>query len=156
VEGISLQIGASVGIAVSPDHGQDPTVLLRCADVAMYQAKQEHSGQKLYEVDQDDHDRAQLILAEELRAAVTDGGLEICYQPKADVTTGRVHGVEALARWPHPRRGMIGPDLFIPLAEQTGLMRPLTMFVLSRAVAQCRSWLNRGFDLTVAVNLSIT
>jgi diguanylate cyclase len=156
VEGISLQIGASVGIAVSPDHGQDPTVLLRCADVAMYQAKQAHRGQQLYEVDLDDHDRAKLILAEELRTAVTDGGLEIFYQPKADVATGRVHGVEALARWPHPRRGMIPPDLFIPLAEQTGLMRPLTMLVLNRAVAQCRNWLDRGFDLTVAVNLSIT
>jgi diguanylate cyclase (GGDEF)-like protein len=156
IEGISLQIGASVGIAVCPDDGTDPTVLLRCADVAMYQAKEHHTGHEVYAADRDDHDRARLVLADELRTAVTEGTIQVFYQPQLDVSSGRVIGVEALARWPHPERGLVSPDIFIALAEQTGLMRPLTMLVLNRAVAQCRAWLHRGFDLGVAVNLSAT
>ena len=156
LDGLSLRLGASIGIAVSPDHGTDPAVLLRCADVAMYQAKDAHCGQQVYAVERDAHSRDRLVLADELRQAIAGGQLDVYYQPQADLRGGRVRGVEALIRWRHPQRGMLPPDSFLPLAEQTGLMRPLTALVLDRAVAQCQDWHRRGLELTVAVNLSAT
>lgn len=156
LDGISLRLGASVGIAVFPSHGTDPAVLLRCADVAMYQAKGTHKRQQVYAAEHDAHSRDRLVLADELRGAIAAGQLDVYYQPQADLCSARVTGVEALIRWRHPQHGMLPPDSFLPMAEQTGLMRPLTALVLERAVAQCRAWQRDGLQLTVAVNLSAT
>jgi len=155
VEGSSLHVGASIGIALTPEHASDPVELLRCADVAMYRAKSAHSAYDIYESTLDDGaDR--LNLMEDLRSAIADGGLVLYYQPQIDLRSGGISTLEALLRWQHPALGFIPPDQFIPLAEESGLMGPLTTFVLESAVAQCARWRHDGHDVSVAVNLSTT
>jgi len=155
VEGTSLHVGASIGIALAPDHASDATELMRCADVAMYRAKGAHSDFDIYEPALDDGaDRLQLM--EDLRTALEEGGLTLHYQPQIDLRDGRIGTIEALLRWPHPIHGLIPPDQFIPLAEESGIMGPLTSFVLERAVAQCAEWRAAGHPVAVAVNLSTT
>jgi diguanylate cyclase (GGDEF)-like protein len=154
VIGITLSIDASVGIALAPEHGADIATLLRRADVAMYDAKDGHAGVAVYAADRDHHSAERLSLVADLRAAIAEGHLVLAYQPKTDTVGREVHGVEALVRWSHPVRGMIPPDDFIGIAEQTGLIAPLTEWVLRTALAQCRSWLEQGLDLDVAVNIS--
>jgi len=147
-------VGASIGIALAPAHGDDAATLLRHADVAMYVAKRGHQGHAVYDPAQDGNNPLRLGLMGELRAAIAQGELLLYYQPKLDHTSGRVSGVEALLRWPHPVHGLIAPDQFIPLAEQTGLIAPLTWWVLETALAQCQTWARAGLLLGVAVNLS--
>jgi predicted signal transduction protein with EAL and GGDEF domain len=154
VIGVTLVADASVGIALAPEHGDDIATLLRRADVAMYEAKDGHAGVAVYSPDRDHHSAARLTLVADLRAAIADGDLVLAYQPKTSPGTREVHGVEALVRWQHPVRGMIPPDDFIGIAEQTGLIAPLTEWVLRTALAQCRRWLEDGLDLGVAVNIS--
>jgi diguanylate cyclase (GGDEF)-like protein len=154
VMGMTLTVDASVGIAISPDHGDDIATLLRRADVAMYDAKDNHSGVAVYAADRDHHSAERLTLVADLRAAIANGELVLAYQPKVTPSGRAVHGVEALVRWKHPVRGMIAPDEFIGIAEQTGLIGPLTEWVLRTALAQCRRWLEAGLDLGVAVNIS--
>ena len=155
VEGSSLHVGASIGIALSPQHASSATELMRCADVAMYRAKAAHSPYDIYESALDDGaDR--LNLMEDLRTALAEENLTLYYQPQIDLHTGAVSTVEALLRWNHPALGFIPPDQFIPLAEDSGLMGPLTSFVLERAVAQCARWRREGHGVSVAVNLSTT
>ncbi|HZU12679.1 MAG TPA: EAL domain-containing protein [Chloroflexota bacterium] len=154
VQGQILDVGISVGIALYPDHGLDAGELLQHADVAMYTAKREKLGIAVYAADNDQHNPVRFALQGDLRRAIENGELYLVYQPKVDVRTGHVDAVEALARWHHPTKGMIPPDEFIPLAEQTGLIRPLTMWVLRDALRQLASWLDDGFDLRVAINLS--
>ncbi len=154
LEGQSLDVGASIGIALAPAHGDDAATLLRHADVAMYVAKRGHQGHAVYDPAQDGNNPLRLGLMGELRAAIAQGELLLHYQPKLDHTSGRVSGVEALLRWPHPVHGLIAPDQFIPLAEQTGLIAPLTWWVLETALAQCQTWARNGLLLGVAVNLS--
>jgi diguanylate cyclase (GGDEF)-like protein len=155
VEGSSLHVGASIGIALSPRHASSATELMRCADVAMYRAKAAHSPYDIYESTLDDGaDR--LNLMEDLRRALECEGLTLYYQPQIDLRSGAITTLEALLRWPHPTLGFIPPDQFIPLAEDSGLMGPLTAFVLERAVAQCAAWRHDGHDVAVAVNLSTT
>ncbi len=154
LEGQSLDVGASIGIALAPAHGDDAATLLRHADVAMYVAKRGHQGHAVYDPAQDGNNPLRLGLMGELRAAIAQGELLLHYQPKLDHTSGRVSGVEALLRWPHPVHGLIAPDQFIPLAEQTGLIAPLTWWVLETALAQCQTWARAGLLLGVAVNLS--
>jgi len=154
VEGIDVQIGASIGIAVFPEHGQDAGVLLRHADVAMYQAKTSRSGHAFYAQEQDRNTRERLELIGELRDAVTLGQLVVHYQPIVDLATGEVTEVEALVRWQHPERGLLAPVEFVPLAEQTGVMRQLTDHVLDTALAQGEHWRSQGLDIGVAVNVS--
>jgi len=155
VEGSSLHVGASIGIALSPRHASTATELMRCADVAMYRAKAAHSPYDIYESALDDGaDR--LNLMEDLRAALESDGLTLYYQPQIDLRTGAISTLEALLRWPHPSIGFIPPDQFIPLAEDSGLMGPLTAFVLERAVSQCAAWRRDGHEVAVAVNLSTT
>ncbi len=154
LEGIGVEIEASVGIALYPTHGEDPETLLQHADVAMYAAKQAHSGHAVYDGAADRYSRDNLGLIADLRRAIDDEELVLHFQPKADVATGRIVGVEALVRWEHPERGFLFPDAFIPLAENTGLIRPLTLHVLDRALAQCRTWGDEGLDLGMAVNVS--
>jgi diguanylate cyclase (GGDEF)-like protein len=156
VEGIELQIAASIGIALYPEHGHDAETLLQRADVAMYQAKARRSGTEFYARERDRHTRERLQLIGELRDAVAEGQLTLHYQPKLDLGRGRIAGVEALVRWPHPVHGMIPPGEFIPLAEQTGVIEPLTDLVIDRALAQAAAWRARGVHLTMAVNVSAT
>ena len=119
---------------------------MRCADVAMYRAKAAHSPYDIYESALDDGaDRMNLM--EDLRTALDEGGLTLYYQPQIDLRTGAISTLEALLRWPHPDLGFIPPDQFIPLAEDSGLMGPLTTFVLERAVAQCAAWRRAGPEL---------
>ena len=154
VIGVTLTVDASVGIALSPEHGSDIASLLRRADVAMYAAKDGHSGVAVYAPDRDHHSAARLALVSDLRNAIADGDLVLAYQPKTQPGSTAVDGVEALVRWQHPERGMIPPDDFISVAEQTGLIAPLTEWVLRTALTQCRRWLDDGLDLGVAVNIS--
>lgn len=154
VGAVSLHVQASVGISLCPDHADQPGELLRRADVAMYQAKAARTGCELYQPERDHNSVDRLRTMEELRAAVDRGEITLHYQPKADLRTGRVTGVEALVRWQHPDRGLLYPDAFLPIAEMTGMMQPLTRAILSMALDQCRSWRDAGHDLPVAVNLS--
>ncbi|MDP9331347.1 MAG: EAL domain-containing protein [Actinomycetota bacterium] len=150
---MELEVGASIGIAVYRDHGDDADGLMRHADVAMYAAKAAKVPFETYSPDQDHNTTDRLKLVGDLRRAVTQGDLELYFQPKVDLA-GRVVGAEALARWNHPKRGFVPPDVFIPLAEHTGLIRQLTSHVIGVALAQCRAWQDDGLDLAIAVNLS--
>jgi len=146
--------GGSVGIALYPDHGEDADALLRQADVAMYAVKRGGGGYAVYNPAHDRHTPRRLTLIGALHQAITRDELRLHYQPTVDVTGGRVRMVEALARWRHPELGLLPPDQFIPLAEQTGIIVPLTRWVLETAIRQIRAWRDDGLDLGVAVNLS--
>ena len=155
LRGLTLDVKASIGIACYPEHGAEPETLLQRADVAMYFAKRRHAGHALYSPEDDPSDAGQLALVGELRRAISDDELVLHYQPKLELTTNRVIGVEALVRWQHPTRGLLPPATFVPLAERTGMIRPLTLWVLERALAQCRAWMESGQELSVAVNLGV-
>ncbi len=155
LEGDSFILGVSIGIAMFPEHGEDSSTLMRHADVAMYAAKREHRGHAVYEPEQDCHGLRYLALKSELHTALESDQLKLCYQPVVDLHSGWVTGVEALVRWNHPTRGVLGPDEFIPLAERTGLIRPLTLWVLTTAARHSRAWTAHGLELRVAVNLSV-
>jgi diguanylate cyclase len=150
----AFDIGGSIGIALTPKFGFDSTTLLRCADVAMYVAKRSQSGHIVYSQEIDNHSPRKLALMSELRQTIANDGLLLYYQPKVSLFLGQIIGVEALVRWPHPVHGLIPPDEFIPLAERTGLIGPLTQWVLERAIRQCRDWGQAGLYLKMAVNLS--
>jgi diguanylate cyclase (GGDEF)-like protein len=154
VDGIDVRIGASIGIAVFPDHGEDGETLLQRADVAMYQAKAARSGHAFYQRDRDRHSRERLALIGELRDAIGTDQLVLHFQPKLDIETGAIRDVEALVRWMHPERGLLAPGAFVPLAEQTGVMGELTWHVLDAALRHVAAWYERGIDLAVAVNVS--
>jgi diguanylate cyclase (GGDEF)-like protein/PAS domain S-box-containing protein len=151
----AVAVGASIGIAVSPEHGPDAETLLRRADVAMYVAKRAGGGFALYSAEHDGHSSTRLALFGELRAAIERNELLLHYQPKVACDTGATEGVEALVRWNHPQRGLVQPDEFIPLAEQTGLIKPLSLWVLNAALLQLRAWRESGLNVPVAVNLSM-
>jgi diguanylate cyclase (GGDEF)-like protein len=155
VSGLALQVEASIGIAMFPTHGDTVDSLLRAADVAMYVAKEERSGFEFYAVEEHQHDASSLALVGEMRRAMDAGELVLHYQPKLDLDTGDVRSVEALARWQHPGRGMLSPDEFIPLAEHSSLLRPVTLYLIETAARQCRAWHAQGHELSVAVNLSV-
>ena len=155
LRGITVRVEASVGIAVFPQDGATADTLLARADVAMYEAKRQHSGVEVYAPEIDGHSRERLALFGELRQAIDDGQLVLHYQPQRDLRSGRITMVEALVRWDHPQRGLLGPGEFIPLAEQTDLMRPLTLHVLERALQQVAAWERTGISLGVAVNIAV-
>jgi diguanylate cyclase (GGDEF)-like protein/PAS domain S-box-containing protein len=154
VQDLPLVVEASVGIAMFPDDGLDVDTLLRAADVAMYTAKEETKGYGFFDGSTHQLDVARLTLVGELRRALEKRELVLHYQPQALLGSGEVHSVEALLRWNHPERGLIGPGEFIPLAQQTGLIRPLTMYVIGEAVRQCRAWERQGLELAISVNVS--
>jgi diguanylate cyclase (GGDEF)-like protein len=154
LEGLKLDVQASIGIAVFPQHGPDADTLLQRADVAMYMAKQEKSGYVVYDAKLDKHSPHRLTLMAELRHAIDADQLVLHYQPKINIQTGQVTEVEALVRWQHPQYDLMSPDDFIPLAERTGLIKPLTLWVLTRALRQHNSWKKAGLDMGVAVNMS--
>jgi len=152
-DGMSFEIEASIGIALHPDHGHDFETLLKRADVAMYVAKERNTGIEIYSSESDRHSTIRLGMLAELRNALENNELELHFQPKADLRTGDVVGVEALLRWRHPERGMVPPDEFIPLAEQTGLMRAITQFVVDTALEQLAEWWRSGLRVQAAVNV---
>jgi EAL domain-containing protein (putative c-di-GMP-specific phosphodiesterase class I) len=147
-------VRASAGVAVSPDHGVDPTLLLQRADVAMYAAKSGDRSVALYRQEDDQHTPRRLALAADLRRALVSDELVVHWMPKADLRNGAVVGAEALVRWRHPEHGWVAPDEFVPVAEQTGLIGALTRLVLREAVWQCARWRQEGTPLTIAVNIS--
>ena len=151
----SLYLKASIGIAVAPDHAEGSAELFRCADVAMYRAKAARRPFDVYEQASDDGlSRMQRI--DQLRHAIEGRTLELRFQPQFDLRTGEVPAVEALLRWPHAELGLIRPAEFLPLAEEAGLIKPLTDLVLELALTQCARWKAKGHDVAVAVNLSTT
>jgi diguanylate cyclase (GGDEF)-like protein len=154
VGGLTLDVGASVGISLYPEHGEDVDILLQRADVAMYAAKESLGGYETYREEHNRYSPSRLALAGELRRAIEDRALILHYQPKAELGSGRIRGVEALVRWPHPSRGLLTPEEFVPLAESTGLIKGLTLVVLDTGLRQLRTWRRSGMEITVAVNIS--
>jgi diguanylate cyclase (GGDEF)-like protein len=151
----SIHIGASVGISLYPDDGLSVEDILKHADAAMYQAK--HAGKNRYSFftpQLNQHIIEQLKLENDMRHGLEHGEFFLHYQPRIHLSTKHIHSVEALLRWKHPVRGLISPGLFIPIAEKTGLILPLTKYVLYLAAAQAKAWLSEGRDLRVAINLS--
>jgi diguanylate cyclase (GGDEF)-like protein len=154
--GISLHVGASVGIAVFPEHAADAGTLLRHADVAMYEAKRGRTGHEIYKPKADHHSRDRLALAGEVRRALAQDELALHYQPVADLATGELLGVEALVRWRHPDRGLLAPGAFLPSIEHTEVMRAVSHRVLAMAICQAGAWFRTDRAWRVAVNLSAT
>lgn len=153
LDGLTLVLEASAGLAVFPDHALDAEGLLRRADVAMYQAKRDRTGVEVYESKRDSNTPDRLGLLGDLRRALDAGDVELHYQPKVRFD-GEVAGLEALVRWVHPERGKVPPDEFIAIAESSGLMPHLTEYVLESALAQVARWRSQGLNVPVAVNVS--
>jgi diguanylate cyclase (GGDEF)-like protein len=154
IDGQSMDMAASIGIAHFPVHGEDPSALMRAADVAMYEAKRTKSGFAVYDPAHDERRQEFLTLLGELRRAVEAGELVLHYQPKMSLGEGRVTAVEALVRWRHPQRGFIDPAQFIPFAEQTGYISAITRWVLGKAIEQCGVWERIGLRIRMSVNIS--
>ena len=154
IDGQALSVGASVGIACSPEHAGDAETMLRRADVAMYVAKRAPGSYAMYSPEQDEGGADRIALLAELATGIDEGELFLRYQPQIDARTGRVVAAEALVRWAHPTRGLLAPDAFIPLAERSGLIRRLSERVLADAIRDARAWLEEGRDLRIAVNIS--
>jgi diguanylate cyclase (GGDEF)-like protein len=154
LEGMSFVIEVSIGIAMFPEDSTAPELLIQRADVAMYLAKQRRSGVERYVPDLDRNSPARLALFGELRRGLDRGELELYYQPKVYLGDQRAAGVEALVRWLHPARGMLMPDDFIPIVQQSYLMREVTAFVIETALAQASAWQQSGLDVQMSVNVS--
>jgi diguanylate cyclase (GGDEF)-like protein len=155
LEGLLLPATASVGAATYPHDGENVDTLLQRADVAMYLAKEQKTSFEMYSAERDRHTTRRLSLLGELHHAIERSELIFYYQPVADLVTGRISSTEALIRWEHPRHGLIPPDEFVPLAEPTGLIEPLTAYAFEHALRQCRAWLDEGNQIGVAVNVSV-
>ncbi|MCI0506044.1 MAG: EAL domain-containing protein, partial [Gammaproteobacteria bacterium] len=151
----SLSVSGSIGLVHCPDDGDDINQLMQRADVAMYHAKKNRHGYTYYESNLDRHNIIQLNLETDLYEAMNNGDLELFYQPKIDLKTVATTAVEALLRWTHPRRGEIAPEEFLPLAEHSGLIHPLTRWVIETAAWQCAKWHSNDLKIGIAVNLSV-
>ena len=154
VGGIELAVEASIGLAWAPEHGDEAGALLRHADLAMYDAKEQRGTYAVYDSSSDVSSLGRITLLNELRQALDEDQLVLHYQPKEELSDGSVRSVEALVRWQHPERGLVPPSDFLPLVERTGLVSALTTRVLDEAVRQLRGWADEGRDLAVSVNLS--
>lgn len=157
LNGHKVIIGASVGIAMAPQHGNNADLLLKAADVAMYSAKKASSDYALYNIEQDErqNDQASITLLDDLKLAIDKDQLVVHYQPKVDIKTRTIAGVEALVRWVHPIYGSLAPIDFLPRAEHTNLIRKLSMWVLGHALEQLAEWHRSGLDFTLAVNIPV-
>jgi diguanylate cyclase (GGDEF)-like protein len=155
VDELSLEVGASIGVARYPQDGEDSQALLRCADIAMYAAKEAQADVKLYAAHQNNHSMQRLSLLSGIRRALAGDELVVHYQPIVDLERRRVIGAEGLVRWEHPEHGLIAPGAFVGSVEQSGLIGPLTRRVLESAIASCAEWRHDGRDMSVAVNLSV-
>jgi diguanylate cyclase (GGDEF)-like protein len=154
IDGVALNVEASIGIGVIGEHAADAETLLRCADRALAHARSHSTRVEVYTPACDRFDAGSLRLLGEMRGALEREELVLHYQPKLDTHNGRITGVEALVRWRHPQLGMLAPPKFIPLVEQTALIGPLTLYVIDAALAQLRAWRERGIELEMSVNLS--
>lgn len=154
-EGIPLAVEASIGAATLPTHATDAESLIRRADIAMYAAKDHRAGIAVYDPASDPNHAGRLTLGAELGRALADEEFVLFYQPKISLASGRIIGVETLVRWQHPQRGLLPPSEFMPFAERTGLIRPLSHYLLERAIRQCSVWQTAAIDIHVAVNLTM-
>ncbi|HLG31369.1 MAG TPA: diguanylate cyclase [Candidatus Brocadiales bacterium] len=154
IEEVPVQISASIGISLYPGHGEDYHALMMHADIAMYKAKKTWAGYCLYSPEYNHYSPEKLSLVSELRHAINSGQLFLYYQPKIDLKTRTVIGVEALVRWQHPRLGIIPPDRFMPLAEHTGLIKELTVWIIREGLRQSHSWNKSGLEIPISVNIS--
>ncbi|TQN44149.1 diguanylate cyclase (GGDEF)-like protein [Blastococcus colisei] len=154
VEGVDLSVDASIGVALAPEHGRTLPELLQRADVAMYQAQRSRRGTAVYDPTTDQHTVGQLAMVTDLRRALDNDEFVLHYQPKVSLRDMQVTSVEALVRWQHPTRGLLAPGEFLPVLERSGLMQPLTRWVLREAIGQAASWRRAGMPLQVAVNIS--
>jgi diguanylate cyclase (GGDEF)-like protein/PAS domain S-box-containing protein len=154
IDELSLEVGISIGVALYPDHGEAAEQLLQHADAAMYTAKRNGFGFVVYNAESETNSVRRLTLTGELRRAIENDQLSLSFQPKVDVHGG-LAGVEALVRWQHPEEGLIAPEQFVPSAERTGLIRPLTLWVVNAVLRQQHAWRAAGFEINAAVNLSV-
>jgi diguanylate cyclase (GGDEF)-like protein len=154
IEGLTLGIHLKIGIALFPEHSRDADTLQQRANVALHSAKGSQTHIVVYDPQQDQYSPQRLTLMGELRQAINSDELFLYYQPKLDLATNRIHSVEALIRWQHPKHGFLGPDEFIPLAERTGLIHPLTVWILDTAIRRIKQWHEAGYNISVAINLS--
>lgn len=150
----SFSVAASMGIAMYPEHGDDASSLMKCADIAMYVAKRNRDDYAFYDSTDDRNRPDRLALLQDLRVAIQQYTMAVAFQPKFDLRSNCVTGVEALARWSHPQRGLVSPYEFIPILEHTGLIKPFTLQILDKSAAFCRACQEKGYRLTVSVNLS--
>jgi diguanylate cyclase (GGDEF)-like protein len=155
IDDLTIEIGASVGVSRFPNDGEDATALLRCADVAMYAAKEAQTGVKFYTAEQNQHTKRRLSVLSDIRRALTRDEIVVHYQPIVDLEDRMVSGAEGLVRWEHPEHGLIPPGAFVQSVEQSGLIGPLTRHVLEHSIAQCAQWRREGREMSVAVNLSV-
>jgi diguanylate cyclase (GGDEF)-like protein len=155
VDELSLEVGASIGLSRYPEDGPDSHALLRCADIAMYAAKEAQTDYKVYAAEQNQHSVRRLNVLSDIRHALASDEIVVHYQPIVDLDDLSVTGAEGLVRWQHPKMGLIPPGAFVQTVEQTGLIGPLTRHVLERSIAECAAWRRDGRDLSVAVNLSV-
>lgn len=155
IRGQTLLMRMSLGIALYPEHGADPMTLLQQADMAMYHAKQHQCGHALADNARHRESLERATLEQDLRAAINNDALDLHYQPEINIDAASVCCVEALLRWRHPQHGNIPPDRFIPIAEQSGLIHPLTRWVLNRALKDCARWTKAGYTLGVSINISV-
>ncbi len=151
----SLYVGVSIGVAIFPQHGESSQSLLQHADVAMYVAKRSNTNIKLYDREQDEHSLSQLSVLSDLRGAMENEEFFLEYQPKMTITDDKVHGAEALIRWQHPKHGLIMPDEFIGAAEQTGLIKRISNWVLDTAIRDCQRLHEKGHKINISINLSV-
>src|SRR5262249_15625740 len=152
LDDVTLNVDTSIGFAIAPEHGAGFDELMQHADIAMYTAKETHSGSAMYTGELNTHTTSRLQLLGDLRRAMVDTDqIVLHYQPKVNLESGRTTGVEALVRWQHPTRGLLSPIEFIPAAEGTGIIRPLTQLVLRKALRQVAEWGHLDSELTMAV-----
>lgn len=154
ISGLNLDVNASIGVAIFPEHGNDLDTLMQRAEVAMYAAKKEKAGFLIYSRQLDQYSPKRLTLMSELRQAIERRQLLVYFQPKVEIKTRKVVELEALVRWPHPEHGLLPPDEFIPMAERTGLIKPLTFLVADESLKQLAAWSLEGYDLKVTINVS--
>lgn len=151
---INLNVGAGIGIACYPQDGKDTASLMRCADIAMYKAKETNSRHIIYSADIDNHSPDRLMLMHDLRSAIQNEQLILYFQPKIDIRQHKHTGYEALLRWEHPQHGLVPPDEFIPYAEITDLIHPLTLWVIENSLAQSAKWSKQGLIDNISINIS--
>jgi diguanylate cyclase (GGDEF)-like protein len=154
VDPVEVEAVTSIGIALYPEHGESPELILQRTNAALAQALEHPERVAVYDRERDPYQPVRLSMIAELRRAIETDQLRLHYQPKVDFRTGIVSGFEALVRWTHPKHGPLSPELFVPLAEQSGLINPLTRWVVRAALREAQSWHREGLDAAIAVNLS--
>lgn len=156
IEDLGLEVQACIGIAMFPQHGKEVDTIIQRANVALCAAKQDIKKYTIYSNSLDKHNPHRLTMMGELRQAIENDELILHYQPKINIQTRSIIGVEALVRWQHPEHGFMPPDEFIPMAERTGLIKPLSIWVLNHALSQGEKWHKQNLKLSIAINLSPT